>query len=66
MPPLSLLQAVTGVLCPLLERRLGAEGAALGARLRGQLQALERDALEVGQGEQGLPGGKPGQGRSAR
>lgn len=37
----------TGVLCPLLERRYGVEGAALAAALRGRLQAVERDALDA-------------------
>ncbi len=41
------LQAVTDVLCPLLQRRYGAWGASVVAALRQQLQAIERDVLEV-------------------
>ena len=41
------VQAVTDVLCPLLERRYGAVGAGLVASLQAQLQAIERDVLEV-------------------
>lgn len=51
LPP-PLLQAVTDVLCPLLERRFGAEGAELAARAAQQLTAVERDVLEVGLPEQ--------------
>lgn len=40
-------QAVTDVLCPLLERRFGAEGAELAARAAQQLTAVERDVLEM-------------------
>lgn len=40
-------QAVFDVLCPLLQRRFGGEGAALAARAAQQLQAVERDVLEV-------------------
>lgn len=40
-------QAVTDVLCPLLERRYGAVGAGLVASLQAQLQAIERDVLEM-------------------
>ena len=46
------LQAVTDVLCPLLERRFGMEGAELAARAAQQLTAVERDVLEVGLPEQ--------------
>lgn len=40
-------QAVIDVVCPLLERRFGPEGAALAARAAQQLTAVERDVLEV-------------------
>ncbi|KAL4420250.1 hypothetical protein ABPG77_003429 [Micractinium sp. CCAP 211/92] len=40
-------QAVTDVLCPLLQRRYGAWGASVVAALRQQLQAIERDVLEM-------------------
>lgn len=47
VPTLRRPQAVADVLCPLLERRYAAEGARHAAALRQQLQAVERDALEV-------------------
>ena len=41
-------QAAHDVLCPLLERRCGADGAQAAARCRQHLQTLEWDVLEVG------------------
>lgn len=40
-------QAVADVVCPLLERRFGAQGSALAARTAQQLTAVERDVVEV-------------------
>lgn len=41
------MQACLDVLCPLLERRYGGEGAEQAAAVRQQLQGVERHMLEV-------------------